>query len=368
VNIKKATQRYEDWLADNTPLIPTDLALKHAAMAEDPFSFFRATFYRWVQLWRKIGSELGAAPLVLAVGDLHVENFGTWRDSEGRLIWGINDFDESYHMPYPIDLVRLAASAQVAITANQLTLSPKDACDAILTGYTEALAKGGQPFVLSEHFGWLRALALNELRDPVRYWQKMEALPTVRTRIPRSAVKALERGLPAQELDYRLASRVAGLGSLGRQRFVALAEWRGGQVARETKAMAPSAYIWEREHADSELFYQVILDQAVRCPDPFVRLRGRWILRRLAPDCSRIELASLPKERDEARLLHAMGWETANIHLGSRGTIDAVRRHLRKQPAGWLHTVSERMVDATLSDFHDWKRAMAGRLKARHKQ
>jgi len=32
---------------------------------------------------------------VLAVGDLHVENFGTWRDAEGRLIWGVNDFDES---------------------------------------------------------------------------------------------------------------------------------------------------------------------------------------------------------------------------------------------------------------------------------
>ena len=38
---------------------------------------------------------LFAGALELSVGDLHVENFGTWRDSEGRLIWGINDFDEA---------------------------------------------------------------------------------------------------------------------------------------------------------------------------------------------------------------------------------------------------------------------------------
>ncbi len=33
---------------------------------------------------------------VLAVGDLHVNSFGTWRDAEGRLCWGLDDFDEAY--------------------------------------------------------------------------------------------------------------------------------------------------------------------------------------------------------------------------------------------------------------------------------
>ena len=55
-------------------------------MADSPFAFLRATFYRWVQLWPKVCPELANAALVLGVGDLHVENFGTWRDSEGRLI------------------------------------------------------------------------------------------------------------------------------------------------------------------------------------------------------------------------------------------------------------------------------------------
>ena len=49
---------------------------------------------------RSSGSRAAATwprrPAVLAVGDLHTENFGTWRDAEGRLIWGINDFDEAF--------------------------------------------------------------------------------------------------------------------------------------------------------------------------------------------------------------------------------------------------------------------------------
>jgi uncharacterized protein (DUF2252 family) len=48
-----------------------------------------------MQAWPEVCPDLAKAPKVLAVGDLHVENFGTWRDVEGRLVWGINDFDEA---------------------------------------------------------------------------------------------------------------------------------------------------------------------------------------------------------------------------------------------------------------------------------
>src|SRR5947209_20494158 len=96
MNIKKATKLYEDWLRGQTTVIEADLALKHTRMAEAIFPFMRATFYRWVQLFPKICPDLEAAPNVSGVGDLHVENFGTWRDKEGRLVWGVNDFDEAH--------------------------------------------------------------------------------------------------------------------------------------------------------------------------------------------------------------------------------------------------------------------------------
>ncbi len=93
----------------------------------------------------------------------------------------------------------------------------------------------------------------------------------------------------------------------------------------------------------------------VRCPDPFVRVFSCWLVRRLAPDCSRIELASLPKERNEVRLLHAMGWETANIHLGSHQAVGAVRRHLGQRGTDWLHAESKEMADVSTKEFEEWK-------------
>jgi hypothetical protein len=356
MKVKKATKQYEAWVERRTPLIEADLELKHREMALAPFPFLRATFYRWAQVWPKVCPEAAHTPVLLAVGDLHVENFGTWRDIEGRLVWGINDFDEVCLMPYTIDLVRLAASAHLAIAHNQLSIGPEDACKAILLGYREELERGGTPIVLAEHHHWLRQIATSELRDPVRYWEKMAALPTWRGKVPKSALHALERLMPERGLPYRLVHRVAGLGSLGRQRFVAIADWRGGKIAREAKALRPSAYLWACGTGSSKkILYEAVLRTAVRSPDPFVHLCGRWIVRRLAPDCSRIELSSLPKDRDESRLLLEMGHETANVHLGSPHAIKAVLRHLKKLPAGWLHDAAQAMVKATLKDWEDWK-------------
>ena len=72
MDIEQATEQYEAWLAGRTTLIPADLELKHQRMAESPFPFLRATFYRWVQLWPEVCPELASAPAVLSVGDLHV--------------------------------------------------------------------------------------------------------------------------------------------------------------------------------------------------------------------------------------------------------------------------------------------------------
>jgi uncharacterized protein (DUF2252 family) len=331
MDIKKATQAYEAWLGSKMPLIDADLRLKHLRMAQSPFPFFRATFYRWVQLWPQVCPELAGAPPVLGVGDLHVENFGTWRDGEGRLIWGVNDFDEAALIPYANDLVRLAVSARLAMSESHLSCDPADAYDAILAGYREGIAAGGKPFILAEQHRWLRDVALSELRDPAAYWQRFNELPTLRAGIP-AAVKAdLNKALPEVRLPFRVIHRQAGLGSLGRRRFVALAELRGGWIAREAKELAVSAWHWEKNaRAPAEIHYQRAVDQAVRVPDPFVGVSRQWLIRRLAPDCSRIELGTLPKMRDELKLLHAMGWETANIHLGTPAALRGVLKDLNQ--------------------------------------
>ena len=177
--------------------------------------------------------------------------------------------------------MRLAVSAKLAIKAEHLAIKPRVAYDAILTGYTEGLKSGGQPFVLAEQHQWLRDIATNKLRDPVRFWLKMGALPPVKGAVPQSAKKALDHMMPEPGLAYSLRRRVAGLGSLGHPRFVARAEWQGGNIAREAKALVPSACVWARNgHGINTIMYQSMLDQAVRCRDPFVQLQGSWLVRR----------------------------------------------------------------------------------------
>jgi hypothetical protein len=357
MNIQKATQSYQRWLGKYLNLIPADLRKKHEAMAEAAFPYFRATFYRWMQLWSERKEPWAHTSEVLAIGDLHVENFGTWRDIEGRLVWGVNDFDEVYPLPFTLDLIRLAASAHLAIDGAHLSIGPGDACNALLEGYSKGLDSGGQAMVLAEHHDWLRHMVTGGLRDPVLFWRKMDELVTLRKAVPKTASRALERMLPQKGLGYRVVHRQAGLGSLGRERYVALAEFRGGQVAREAKALAPSACVWAAgKKASTRIRYGEILKCAVRCMDPFVQQEGRWIVRRLAPDCSRIELASMPKVRDEAKLLYSMGFETANIHLGTKGAAKRIPPAIEKLPAHWLHDAAETMMSVTIKDWKAWKK------------
>ena len=357
VDIFQSTKSYEAWLGKRRlTLLPADLARKHAAMADGVFPFLRATFYRWIELWPGICGTEQRAPKILGVGDLHIENFGTWRDVEGRLAWGINDFDEAFELPYTVDLVRLAASSHLAIREARLRIGSEDACDAILAGYEKGLQTGGRPFVLAEDHPWLRSMVTGVLRDPPQFWAKLDSLPAWKGRVPKSARRSLEQMLPERELEYRIAHRIAGLGSLGRERYVAIAVYRGARVVREAKALAPSACVWASSGKNSEAIrYQEILEQSVRAIDPFVRLKGRWIVRRLAPDCSRIELAAMPKERDESKLLHAMGFETANVHLGTARAAKAILRDLGSRPRHWLHDSALAMTKAVTQDFQAWR-------------
>jgi uncharacterized protein (DUF2252 family) len=356
MDIVKVSAAYERWISRQLPMLHADLELKHRLMAGDVFAFLRATFYRWSQQWPEVCSELCSAPNVLAVGDLHVENFGTWRDAEGRLIWGVNDFDETVTLPYTQDLVRLGTSALLAAEESQLTISARRACAAIVEGYTESMSDGGGAAVLAERYRWLRDLAIARLKDQRPFWDRLRALPTAKHVESRHARELLGKALPPGDLSVRLVHRQAGLGSLGRLRLVALTDWRGGMIAREAKPLAPSAWLWAQGLKLRPPRYAQLIQRAIRVPDPFLSLHGKWLIRRLAPDCSRIELASLPAGRDEARLLWMMGWETANMHLGTPGQRKAILADLKMRKGPWLAKASGRMALSLERDWRKWRR------------
>lgn len=369
MNIVKATGAYEKWLGERVSLSEGDLAYKHERMAGDAFEFMRATFYRWVQLWDDNAGALGDAPTVLAVGDLHTDNFGTWRDLEGRLVWGINDFDEAYRLPYAVDLARLAQSAGMSLELAAGDVDLDRICGRIVAGYKSGLKYHGKPFVLAEDNQWLADLVLPNVKDFEKFWEKLQQLEIrdgARNPVPAGALAAIGAASPPGATKPRISRRTAGLGSLGRPRFVALSRLDHANIAREAKELTASSCLWARDGKGAgDIFYSEILHAAVRSPDPFLLVQQRWAVRRLSPEYVRIDLSELPNEETD-RVLYAMGWETANVHLGSgEEAARDILKHLKRmrstdEDAGeaqgrWLASVVESLSDATSDDFFAWQ-------------
>ena len=356
MDIFAATRSYESWMGQHVQLVPHQLLKKHEMMKADLFAFFRGAFFRWVQLWKLVVSQAAQrAPHVLAVGDLHLDSFGTWRDVEGRLVWGVDDFDEAFHLPYTNDLVRLATSVKIASKAGSLEISLRKACETILDGYRSTLSHGGSPITLAEEEHILENLGIAELKTPENFWQNLKHLPACDRNCPAAARQALERSLP-KSVSYKLVSRTSGAGSLGQPRFVAIAEWKGGLIAREAKGMVPPAFAWNRNNQAAKSYYNQVIESAVRSHDPFQKVINGWLVRRLSPDSNPISISDWPRKRDEFTLLRSMGREVANVHLGSGNNVRNILSHLEKAESSWLRAAARQMAKAITKDWKQYRR------------
>jgi uncharacterized protein DUF2252 len=372
------TPAYEKWLAIQVPeLVAADLCKKHVEMADSPFVFLRATYYAWVKQWPAALPDLGDAPPVLCVGDLHFENFGTWRDAEGRLAWGINDFDEASVLPYTNDLVRLATSVALAHEDQRIRTPAEDLAEAFFDSYRECLRRGGQAIVFGEEHRRLEEHILLDLiqgrheRKPGKKRKDKRkkkaiaacyanAVPSV---VPSDCRKALEAALPAGPAPVDIQPRVAGVGSLGRPRFLATRQWNGGPILREAKARVASAASWAAgtAGAGARPGFELLLEKSVRSRDPFLHLAGRWVVRRLAADTDKIEIdvGSLPRSL-ELDLAALMGREVANVHLATADAGPSILEDLHRRPRGWLIEAAEQMAAVTEQSHKAWRKASRG--------
>lgn len=338
------------------PLLQEDIYYKHQRMTESAFMFLRATYYRWIQLWDAHCLALQASPNVLAIGDVHFENFGTWRDSDGRLIWGINDFDEAATLPAAIDLVRLAVSINLAIFEKSVTLDANVMVETLIDGYASHCDRGGGAFVLEENNEWLRKIAVNKLRHPSQFWPKFDNLVPAQATVFKTARRALTLAMPENAQDVKFLRRTAGLGSLGRPRVVALAKWGDSFVCREAKRVAPPASYWARgHHKQKKINVMAIVRKEERVPDPFFHIRGKWVVRRLSPHCGKIELSSFSKEKTILKLVAAMGAAIGNLH-GASSDKKLLAKDARDRSKD-IRKAINKMTDLTIKDWLAWKKA-----------
>ncbi|MEO8526293.1 MAG: DUF2252 family protein [Caldimonas sp.] len=335
---------YERWLRKQCDVVESDLEAKHERMRKSAFRFLRATYFRWARTIEAVCPDLARAPRVACVGDIHIENFGTWRDADARLVWGVNDYDESAVMPYAYDLVRLVTSILLA-PGHQITAAR--AATAVLGGYRSGLSNPVAA-LLDENAGWLRSFANPSEEESRSFWKDIDVLPEADP--PAQVRKELRKSLPVGAADLRFASRTAGGGSLGRPRFVAVANWNSGRVVREAKAFVPSAWGWAHDRASRRPWFVDLADGSFRSPDPLMHIEGDFMFRRIAPDARKIDFKGVHAQELSTRLLEAMGADLAAVHASDpRSTLIAGDLTARKR--GWLARAAEAGRHATQRDF-----------------
>lgn len=374
MDIIESTRRYDRWLEEQLQrdIFQEDIGNKHEKMAADAFQFLRASYWRWAEMIQgeKSFSALMDAPEVVAVGDLHVENFGTWRDLEGRVIWGVNDFDEAARMPYIVDLVRLAVSA---VLAEVQDMSSALVCESILNGYAAGLDDPAV-FVLDLDHKRLRKTFVVDEDGRAEFWDKMtpeaeekkarkkarkhDSDPAPRpSSIPQPYRDALMAALPAPEIALTFWYRTAGTGSLGRPRWVGRGDWHNSPVVREAKAIVPSG--WTRNQRKPQLLWcEKLAFGKYRSGDPWYKLTGSILVRRLSPNNRKLELDDVEDKRDliNPRILEYMGRDLAAIHLGVSGTASEIKEDLRRRKRSFSKCV-DTALDHVNEDHGDWRKA-----------
>ncbi len=131
----------------NSNRLPGYTALKYRAMAKDPFYFLRGTAHLFYDDL-VAANALPGQPFTWVCGDLHLENFGSYKGDNRLVYFDINDFDEACLAPASWELARMATSIFVALdTMGAATVEAKSMALLFLQTYAKVLAKGRSRYI-----------------------------------------------------------------------------------------------------------------------------------------------------------------------------------------------------------------------------
>jgi uncharacterized protein (DUF2252 family) len=304
---------------------PELLKLKYKAMSKDAFVFLRGTCHLFYQDLPVEGA-FRFAPPVWSCGDLHLQNFGTFKGDDRLVYFDVNDFDEALLMPCTWDITRLITSTIVG--AHTLNISDEDAlelCHYLLEIYTKRLSSGKSRTVHNEVSTGL----VKELLIALKTRKRKEFLDE------RTEIKGKQRSLklidgkttPATEAEHQKVAdaiaqyaasqenpnfytvldvmhRIAGTGSLGLDRYVILVEGNGSpnqnylldlKAARSSALQSYTPYPQPKWRNEAERI-TAIQDRFQESPPalltPLMIQNQPYVLRELQPTADRVNLES----------------------------------------------------------------------------
>ena len=332
---------------------PERLALKYSKMRSDPFVFLRGTCHLFYDRLPYKGL-FKSAPLVWSCGDLHLENFGSYKGDNRPVYFDINDFDEGILAPASWDAVRMLTSLRVAAQSLKIkTGETQELCTTFLDAYGSALAQGKAYWVDPRTADGLVQRLLDGLRD-----RKRADFIDSRTQLKgkKCVIKVDgQKALPADKADHKkveafmadfakaqsdpgffkvldVARRIAGTGSLGVERYVILVHGKGspdGHYLLDLKASFPSSLTrhatakqpkWKSEaHRIVEMQRRLQAVSMAFLQPVFIGPQA-YVLRELQASEDRVSLDGAKQSRGDIKnVIATMGRIVAWGHLRSAG-------------------------------------------------
>jgi uncharacterized protein (DUF2252 family) len=142
---------------------PDLVPVRHGRMMVSPFTFYRGA----AKIMAEDLKDTPTAGIVVQLcGDAHLSNFGAFASPERRLLFDLNDFDETLPGPFEYDVKRMAASFTIAARNNGFsTADTREATMASVTAYREAMAEFARMRTMDI---WYARLDEDELMKAVR--------------------------------------------------------------------------------------------------------------------------------------------------------------------------------------------------------
>lgn len=350
---RNIVERCHQYNAGRTPSL---VERKFEKMSENPFSFFRGSCHLFYEDFSLETSQ--NAPIVWICGDLHTENFGTYKGANRLVYFDINDFDESILAPATLEITRLLTSIFVAADTYQLSIEEaRDLAHICVDAYSSALQYGKAGSLERETARGVVKKLLHSVQhrtrrefldartkknknsriiidDNKRYFEIEEAQTQAITKcVEDFGVKRGEEGF-FRVLDVK--RRVAGTGSLGVERFAVLIEGNGSphkNYLLDIKEALPSAlascveqkFAIQQPSWQNEAWRVIEVQHRMQFQTPHllstVQISDKnYILRELQPTQDKLDLTELRgKYKRFATAIATMGELTAFAQIRSAG-------------------------------------------------
>ncbi|MEH2452775.1 DUF2252 domain-containing protein [Nostoc sp.] len=333
---------------------PKLLELKYKAMRSDVFTFYRGTCHLFYEDFPR-DLPLNVAPSVWVCGDLHLENFGSYKGDNRLVYFDINDFDEACLAPCTWDLVRFITS--MIVGSHALKVNESEALhlsNYFLDAYSNTLAKGIARSVENKTTLGLVKDLLKSLKTRLRqdFLDKhtkekkgkrhliidnkhiIEAKEAEQQRI-RELISNWQKSKQKDANFYQVLDvqqRIAGTGSLGLERYAILVEGKGSPDGNylldlkltETCSLQPYLTLPQPDWSSESARVVAIQERVQGTPPALLAMivdgNKSYVLRELQPEEDRVSLQAWDGKLERLnKLMQTMGEVTAWDQLRSGG-------------------------------------------------